>query len=71
MEILTRHYEVVKFDRTDYIVPWNVVKNFYIKSKSDISDKELLLVVARLKMKKLVEVVTDKNGEKVSCSVFC
>lgn len=65
LEILNRHYEVAKFEKTDHIVPWKVVKSLYVKSKSDINDEELLLVLAHLKSKKMVELVTNPQGEKV------
>ena len=64
-EILKRHFDVAKFDKTDHVVPWKVVKHYCIQIKPDISDNELMLVLAHLKSKRQIELATNSHGEKV------
>ena len=66
MELLSKHHTVAKNDKTDHVVPWNVVKNLYIINDKKLTDEELLLVIAFLKRRKLADMVTNPQGEKVS-----
>ena len=64
-ELLSKHHTVAKNDKTDHVVPWNVVKNLYIINDKKLTDEELLLVIAFLKRRKLADMVTNPQGEKV------
>ena len=73
MELLNKHFKLVKCDKTDHVVPWKVVKSYYITSKPDLEDEELMLILAHLKSKKHVELATNSQGEKVlstTCSIY-
>ncbi|XP_065071717.1 charged multivesicular body protein 7-like [Rhopilema esculentum] len=64
-ELLNKHYQNVKSDITDHVVPLNVVKNLYITSKSNVEDEDIMLIVAYLKRKKLADLSHNSQGEMV------
>ena len=66
MELLAKHLQGVKNEKTDNVVPWNVVKSLYVINGKKLNDEELLYIVAVLKSKGLAELAANSSNEKVS-----
>lgn len=68
--LLESHYETVKYEKTDNIVPWNVIKNLYKYNGSLLGDENLICAISHLKKEGKCSVGMSSEGEKVgeTCS---
>ena len=66
MALLDAHYKTVKYEKTDNIVPWNVIKNCYKINNKTIPEDNLICIIGYLKNKGKCKVSVLENGDKVS-----
>lgn len=63
--LLDYHYKNVKYEKTDHIVPWNVLKNVYKVNNKSISEENLICVVGYLKSLGRCRIGLTEENEKV------
>ncbi|XP_057307476.1 charged multivesicular body protein 7-like [Hydractinia symbiolongicarpus] len=63
--LLDAHYKTVKYEKTDNIVPWNVIKTVYKISGKNISEDDLICVIGYLKRSGKCKVAVTENGDKI------
>ena len=68
-ELLKTHYKSVQYEKTDYVVPWNVLKTYKIKNKT-ISEDTLVCLVGHLKNQGKCKIGIAEDNERVICKML-
>lgn len=64
--LLEKHYKSVKYENTDNIVPWNVIRNLYkINNGNPLSEENLVCLIGYLKYQGKCKVGVMDTGERV------
>ncbi|XP_066917443.1 charged multivesicular body protein 7-like [Clytia hemisphaerica] len=63
-ELLITHYKSVQYEKTDYVVPWNVLKTYKLKNKV-ISEDTLICLVGHLKNQGKCKIGISEDNEKI------
>ncbi|XP_047129013.1 charged multivesicular body protein 7 isoform X1 [Hydra vulgaris] len=63
--ILEAHYKRVKYEKTDNVVPWTVIKSLYKVNEKSLPDNNLVCIVAHLKNNGKCRVGITDTGEKI------
>lgn len=66
---LQAHYESVQYERTDYVVPWSVLKTQKINNKP-ISEETLTYLVGFLKTTGQCKIGMTPENERVGENIF-
>ena len=64
MELVQVHHNSVQYDKTDYVVPWSVLKAYKINNKL-ITEETLVHLVGYLKNNGLCKIGITSENEKV------
>ena len=66
MKLLEQHYTKVKYENTDNMVPWNVIKSLYKIDQNPVSEENLVCIIGYLKsLGKCRVALTDENEKLV------
>jgi len=64
LALVETHYQSVRYEKTDYVVPWNVLKTYKINDKT-ISEDTLTCLVGYLKSVRKCKIGYTETNEKV------
>ena len=63
--LLAVHYRTVKYEKTDNVVPWDVVMKLYKINNKKIDEENLICMISYLKSQGKCKVGFSKDGVKV------
>ena len=69
MELLQVHYNSVQYDKTDYVVPWSVLKTYQIGNRP-IAEETLTYLIGYLKNNGMCKIGITPENEKVRFVYF-
>ena len=65
MELLQVHHNGVQYEKTDFVVPWTVLKTYKINNKP-ITEETLIYLVGHLKNNGFCKIGITAENERVS-----